>query len=76
MINGVTYQCVIVLPIMEYRGEGARDRTQYNDDGLNPEEENKQKQRAASSLDIVHQTNIDTLLLFLLILLTFLLVSV
>ena len=42
MINGVTYQCVIVLPIMEYRGEGARDRTQYNDDGMNPEEENKQ----------------------------------
>ena len=43
MINGVTYQCVIVLPIMEYSGEGARDRTQYNDDGLNPEEDNKQK---------------------------------
>ena len=61
---------------MEYRGEGARDKTQYNDDGPNPEEENEQQQRAARSLDIVHQTDIDTLLLLLLVFLTFVLVTV
>ena len=76
MINGVTYQCVIVLPIMEYRGEGASDRTQNNDDGPNPEEENEKQQSAARSLDIVHQTDIYTLLLLLLIFLTFVLVTV
>ena len=75
MINGVTYQCVIVLPIMEYRGEGASDRTQNNDDGPNPEEENEKQQSAARSLDIVHQTDIDTLLL-LLVFLAFFLVTI
>ena len=75
MINGVTYQCVIVLPIMEYRGEGASDRTQ-NNDGHNPEEENEKQQSAARSLDIVHQTDIDTLLLLLLVFLAFFLVTI